>query len=189
MAKEFNFDVYAKNLPDAYRKDVNSNNYKILETEKRTQLKLEKDITDIFDSLDIWKATGKTLDLYGEIYNLSRKTMTDDAYRVFILMKVVQMRAGSDHASIVKALSSTLGMPVESLYMTDSEKGGSIDVSLPYDVFQSAGVTPQQAIDILRNLLAVGVGVDKFNLLHEMQSSLQLATAITQGEKFIVTVE
>ena len=67
MITHFNRENYAKNLPDAYAKAEGSNNAKLLKIEKDAVDLLREAIAAISESLDLDKATGKTLDLYGEM--------------------------------------------------------------------------------------------------------------------------
>ena len=191
MAKEFNSEVYVKNLPDYYRKDANSNNYKILEIEKHALRKLDEDISAVYDTLDIWKATGKTLDLYGEMYNQPREGLEDDPYRVLILLKMVRNRAGSDHTSIINALTAALGLPADIFNIVDSEISGNVDVlALPYNVLQESGIGVKQVWLNIRALLGAAIGIDKFNIVQDTpQNDLVIATANTYGERFTIEIK
>lgn len=189
MAKQFNYEVYVKNLPDSYRKSANSNNHKILTIEKQALNAVKTDVSAIFDCLDIWQATGKTLDLYGEMYNVTRSGMDDDEYRLFILLKLVQVRAGSDHTSIVNTLAATLGMPLEVFAITDSDISGNVDVDFPYTVFQEAGIGPKRMVDALKEMLGAGIGIGKFKLSHDVPDApLKIATAIVYGDNSYINV-
>lgn len=191
MAKEFNHNIYVKNLPDCYRKSIQSNNNKILQIPKHEISSLNTDIEAIFSSLDIWQATGKTLDLYGEMYNLPRENMSDDQYRLMILLKMTRNRAGSDHTSIINALVTALNIPAETLCIVDSEISGNVDVdNLPYNVLVDAGVTVKQAWTQLKLLLAAGVGIGRFSIMHDQPDNpLKIAVAMTLGEQFTVEIE
>ena len=191
MAKEFNADIYVKNLPDCYRKDKNSNNHKILLTEKYALRKLEEDSEDVYNSLDIWQATGRTLDLYGEMYNQPRDGMDDDQYRAIILLKMARDRAGSDHTSIVNALSGVLGLPPSVFCMVDSEISGNVDIeAMPYSILHDAGISVKQLWQNLKLLLGAGIGIGKLNVVHDLpESDLIIATAITHCVHYFVEVE
>lgn len=191
MAKVFNYENYVKNLPDAYRKDKDSNNYKILAIEQHSAQKLYKDINDVFNSLDIWQATGKTLDLYGEMYNLTRGNLTDEQYRMNILLRIAQSRAGGSHTSIVKALSAAMGVPVENFRLKDGKTSGNVVIDqLPYDVFQNAGIEPLKVLDMLKAFLGAGIGVESFSISQDVEEAcLRIANAIIHGETFICKIE
>ena len=79
----------AYNLPDAYAKAPTSNNYKILEIERRESEFLREGLKNIESILDINNATGKTLDLYGGRVGQKRGLATDDQYRVLILARII----------------------------------------------------------------------------------------------------
>ena len=191
MAKEFNHNIYVKNLPDCYRKSIQSNNNKILQIPKGEIGKLNEDAEAVFATLDIWQATGGTLDLYGEMYNLPRENMTDDQYRLMILLKMTRNRAGSDHTSIINALVTALNIPAETLCIVDSEISGNVDVdNLPYNVLVDAGVTVKQAWTQLKLLLAAGVGIGRFSIMHDQPNNpLKIAVAITQSEQFTIEID
>ena len=70
--------VYVDNLPDAYRKDTDSNNYKILNIQKIEIDGIKEDTEDVYNTLDLDQATGKTLDLYGDMLGQARGFATDD---------------------------------------------------------------------------------------------------------------
>lgn len=191
MAKSFNYDVYVKNLPDCYRKDSGSNNYKILEVEKQALSALETDANAIYNSLDIWQATGKTLDLYGEMYNAHREDMSDDQYRMLILLRLARNRANSDQNSIVSTLASILGVPVETFWLSDSETSGNVDVNaLPYNVLSESGIKAKRVCIELKSLLGAGIGIGKFNVVHDVpENDLKIATAITHGVEHVIWIE
>ena len=86
----FNKLNHAKNLPDAYRKDKDSNNYKILEVERDAVSQLNAMLNQIYEITDLENATGKTLDLYGEKIGQDRGKATDEQYRVLIRAKAVR---------------------------------------------------------------------------------------------------
>ncbi len=190
MAK-FRSDNFVKNLPDAYRKDKDSNNHKILAIDKHSSDKLRSAANSLFESLDIRQATGGTLDLYGEIYGQPRDGMDDDKYRLYILLKMAQNRAGSDHTSIINALVSALNVPAETFYIKDAETSGCVNVEIfPYDALQAAGVTVKQCREIIETLLAAGVGLERLNVTHDMPDTpLIMAATITHAETFNLGTE
>ena len=189
--KSFNYERLEKNLSDYYDKNENSNITKIFKLIKQSQSKFDDEIAFLQESLDIYNAKGKTLDLYGDIYGQLRGSMDDDKYRLFILLKIAQNRAGSDHASIVNALVSALGIPPETFKLTDGEISGNVNVEIfPYDVLQTAGITPQQVRAIIEEMLATGVSLYNLNVTHELpEGNLYIANAVAFGEQFDVNIE
>lgn len=189
MTTEFNRERHAMNLPDAYRKDTGSNNHKILEIEKGATDKLREAIRAVYDSLDIDNATGKTLDMYGEMYKLPRGSMTDDQYRLTIKQRIAMNTAGCDHDSIVKALALALGIPAERFHLEETS-GGNVKVEeFPYDTLQEAGFTVPQAWQMLESLLPTGVRSYGFNVTHEVDdAALTVTSAVTFAETYTCNV-
>lgn len=191
MDKQFNYECLEKNLSDYYDKSENSNLSKIFKLIKYIQVGFDKEIDFLKQSLDIQTAAGKTLDLYGEIYGQLRGKMDDNQYRLFILLTIAQNMAGSDHTSIVNALVSALGIPAGAFKLKDGEKSGNVDVEIfPYDVLQTAGITPQQVKDIISSLLATGVSLHNLNVTHKLpETNLYISNAAVFGEYFTIHVE
>ena len=67
-------------LPDCYRKDSESNNYKLLELGRMATAELRDDIQAVLDCLDLNQATGKTLELYGDMMGQRRGLLNDEQY-------------------------------------------------------------------------------------------------------------
>lgn len=190
MAKQFNYEVYVKNLPDSYRKTANSNNHRILTIEKESLDGVKADASAIYDSLDIWKATGKTLDLYGEMYKQPRENLGDDEYRAIILLKIAQNKAGSDHTSIINSLSGTLGISPKDFRMVDSETSGNVEIDFPYDALQASGVSPQKTINVLNDILGAGIGISRVSLSHNIDDiGLKIAAVVVHDERNEVHVQ
>ena len=87
--KEYNSLQLVKNLPDAFAKSENSNNYKLFQIIKKALADLDEDLSHINDTLDINFDTrnatdeekalfSKTLNLYGAMFNQPRGAMDDD---------------------------------------------------------------------------------------------------------------
>ena len=152
---------YINALPDVYKKP---NNRKLLELEQQLVQDFRNDVDALNDVLDIFKATGKTLDLYGKMYSQRRGALTDDQYRYAILQKAVRLFSGCDHKSIVTALASILGVPPTSFTIQDAEQNCVVEVkNLPFEVLQNAGITADQAVQMIDSMLAVGVRLADVN--------------------------
>ena len=184
MITEFNREDHAKNLPDAFRKDEGANNRRILEIEKNATDQLREAVSAIFDSLDIDKATGSTLDLYGEMYGQARGGFTDEQYRLKIRQRLAMASAGTDYNSIVNALAGMIGSPAEAICLEDGAVSGNVDVvQFPYDTLQGAGFTVPQVRDMIESLLPAGVRITGMNIGHDVPDiRLQLASTLTHSE-------
>lgn len=156
---------YINALPDVFRKDAQSNNYKLLLTEQRLVEGLWQDIKDVQDTLDITKAKGKTLDLYGSIYEQARGSLTDEQFRVIVLQRAARNLAGGDYNSTVIALANALGVSPSEISLSEQDDPRKIIVNdLPYAALQEAGLTGKQAYQIIESLLPAGIPLAPLSL-------------------------
>lgn len=149
---------YINALPDAYKKNPESNNYKLLLLEQRLTEKLYEDIRAVWESGDMYSATGETLDLYGEMYGISRGKATDEQFRYLIAQKVAQNMVEGDYNSVINALAVAFKVPVTSFSIRETENPAEVEVlDLPFAVLQNAGLTVDQMTAVIQGLLPTGV--------------------------------
>lgn len=161
MITHFDRDNLVKNLPDAYRKTPDSNNAKILEIEHDAMDVLREAVAGIADSLDLDKAYGKTLDLYGEMIGQDRGEATDEQYRVLIRSKIVRAYADADHNSIINAICATFGCdPAEVLLTESGEPGVVLIEGLPVGKINKSNIGINTAIKIIFALMPAGVQLE-----------------------------
>lgn len=161
MATHFNRDIPVKNLPDAYSKAKNSNNAKILEVEKSAVDALREATAAIYESLDIEKAYGKTLDLYGDMIGQLRGTATDEQLIVLIKNRIMRNIANGDHTSVVNAICMTFGCDPSDVLLTELD--GSCKVTLegvPIQKLVESNIDIETAVQIVFDLMPVGVFVE-----------------------------
>ena len=152
-------------LPDAYVKNIYSNNYKLFEVfasefQKlyQTQLKVRQ-----FRSVD--EATGKTLDLIGENYNVSRGTMNDELYRPMVKAAIARMWCDGTFNSVLELLALTLNTDVKNVSIAeDYEKAGGSTAMVtiattPTDALNAVGMTVNEYGQIVQNILPIGIGL------------------------------
>lgn len=152
-----------KNLPDAYKKTSDSNNYKILEIERLACKELRDRLQDISDILDINNATGKTLDMYGERVGQSRGIAADEKYILMIKSKIMRNISNGSYPSILNAICETLDCEPSQVLITEDEEACTITVvTLPLSVIVSAGLTTSQTAAIIKALLPVGITLKTF---------------------------
>lgn len=152
-----------KNLPDAFKKTTDSNNYKILEIERISCETLRERLRDIEEILNIDNAKGKTLDLYGERVKQYRGIATDDKYILMIKAKIMRNLTNGTYESIVNALCTTFNCEPSQVYITDGDEPCTINISaLPLEVINRAGLTTAQTTAIIKAMLPVGVSVTSF---------------------------
>lgn len=164
MIAQFNRESPVKNLPDAYRKTTDSNNRKILDVEKRAMDSLRASIRAVADSLDLEQATGKTLDLYGEMLDQPRGMATDDQYRIMLKANIVRNSTGADHDSIVRAISITFGCDPSEVLLTEPEGACSVRLeNLPFAKLNSSGIDVPTAVQIVARMIPAGVQLESLN--------------------------
>lgn len=148
-------------LPDAFNKEKDSNNNKILSLDSILQTEVHNDIVDAFESLDIYKAFGKTLDYYGEIVGQKRGALTDDQYRILILVKIARNAASTDFNSIIGILSMILECEKGDISLVNADKPATVKIQrIPLKVLVAVGFTAMQAAEMLNTLLPVTVTLE-----------------------------
>lgn len=149
---------YVKNLPDAYSKSPSSNNAKILEIEKHEANQLRAAISQIHECLDIEKATGATLDLYGEMLGQKRGFTSDSVYLALIKTRIMRNLANGDYNSIINALSLVFSCEPSDFQLKEDPNTAAVEIDgLPVDYINKSGLTAMEAITIIRGLIPAGV--------------------------------
>lgn len=169
-------------LPDAYRKDTESNNYKLLDLSETAIDILRNDIADITQVVDIASASGETLDLFGEMLGRKRGQLDDEKYRYSLLTQIGQNTAHCDFNSVLNTMITMFSLSpgdvtYEDIVITESETSGNINLlKLPLAVLNKAGFSPKQAINLVRDILPIGVGIESANF----EGSFEFAATDTE---------
>lgn len=147
-------------LPDCYRKDPDSNNYKMLKLNESAVLELRQDIESVWNALDLSQATGKTLELYGYMLDQLRGSLTDDQYRHMLLAKIGRNYVKGDYQSIMDALVMMFGTRPEQIKASDFEliegdKPCLVKLTRYPDVLEEAGFTIRQMAQMIKALLPI----------------------------------
>ena len=184
MITRFNGEKLAKNLPDAYRKDDGSNNAKILEIEHGASSVLREAVRAVYDSLDINKAYGKTLDLYGEMLGQRRGMATDEQYRVLLKNKIQRNFTNSDMNGIIRAICATFDCePTELLLMEPEPCVVSIE-GLPIHKLAESNIDMNTAIAIITSLIPTGVHVEAISFAGTFEFSDGTELVYDEGKGF-----
>ena len=159
---EFYFDNLAKNLPDAYKKGTNSNNYKILEIDRSANADIRKALDEIAYILDIDNAKGAVLDMYGERFGQKRGAATDAQYVAMIKSKIVRGLCSGSYKDIVDAICHTFGCGIDDVILTESaDKPMTVTLEkAPLTAIIKAGFTTSQAYQLVKNLLPTTVELE-----------------------------
>lgn len=159
---QFHFDNLAKNLPDAYKKDSKSNNFKILEIERRANNDLRQTLEEIEGMLDIDKATGATLDLYGKRFGQPRGKASDSQYRMMIKSKIVRGLSSGSYKDVVDALCFTFGCNTSDILIVESPEIPMVVTveRAPLEHIIRAGFSTEQAMQLIKSLLPVCITLE-----------------------------
>ena len=159
----YNAENHAQNLPDAYKKTKDSNNFKILEIERCAVNDFRNTLQQLEDCLDLDKATGKTLDYYGDTVGQPRGLATDEQYILMIKAKIIRNLSNGSYTSIVKGLCTTFNCEPSQVFITEAEEPCVVQaVALPLDVIEKAGLTVSQSMEIVKKMLPVGIKLETF---------------------------
>lgn len=158
---KFDNKNYERNLPDCYEKEKNSK--KVLSIEQYPVNELKKDSQDIYETLDIYKATGRTLDLYGDMVGQARGAATDDQYLYMVLSKIMRNLSTGDYLSVTQAIYETFNCDPSQVLIVENPEPGAVDlVTLPLGAIVRAELTVNQAIAIISRLMPVSISVNSF---------------------------
>jgi hypothetical protein len=160
MKTHFDRDSYVKNLPDRYRKTKDSNNARILDLAKSSLDELRKAVSDVYDSLDIDKATGKSLDMFGDMVGQERGLATDEQYRAMIRSKICRNLTGADVASIINAICVVFGCSPRDIGLDEKNYTAVTLGRLPYEALNKSNIDAATAIKIIAGLMPVGVTLE-----------------------------
>lgn len=149
---------YIDALPDSYEKRQSGNNYKLLSLEQTVVQALREDVEAVQKTLDVYTATGATLDLYGAIYGKARGTATDEQFRYIIVQAANRCLVSGDANSIINSLAVTFGVPASSFSIHETDTPCEVEVTgFPYEILQRAGITTEQMMKIIQGMLPSGV--------------------------------
>ena len=173
MGVSFNGTNLVKNLPDAYKKTSDSNNFKILEVERLACEDLRKGLRQIFNIhaekpedegiLNIDNAKGKTLDLYGERVGQARGLATDSKYLMMIKAKIMRNIINGSYQAVVNALCATLNCEPSEVLITEDDEPCTVTLAaIPLTTIIEAGFTTSQIVAIVKAMLPVGVRLNSF---------------------------
>lgn len=156
----FNYEDFVENLPDAFYKKKDGNNYKLMLVEKHIYDRINEMFQSIFDILEIDNAKGSVLDMYGERLNLKRGTWDDTQYLIQLKSKIAQSMSDGSRNSIAKALAFVLSSTTDRIQLKSREDGNGIEIAdIPLGLLYDAKFEEQQIIEIVESLLPQGVHV------------------------------
>lgn len=149
-------------FPDSFCKETDSNNEKLLKLVSLPLNEFRETLRKIYDYNDIFKATGKTLDYYGDIYYVERGRLNDTQYRYMILSAITRNTVGGDYESILGAIAVIFNCDKHEVKLIDHpDDPATIKLEkMPFSVIQEAGFTTKQATALIKNLLPITVAIE-----------------------------
>lgn len=151
-------------LPDSYKKSTESNNYKLLNLNEQAIADVKADAQAVFEALDIQKATGRTLELYGEMLGQKRGALNDVQYRYMIMTRMGINVAQGNYETVISNAKNIFECEASDIVLRDGKNACAVEVEkFPLEVLVEAGFSSKQAIQMLESLLPVGVTIDNAN--------------------------
>ena len=162
MAKtSFDRENHVRNLPDAYDKRWDSNNAKILAIEKREMDAIRGELSDIYASLDLSLASGKTLDLYGEMVGQERGKASDEQYRIMIRARILRNLTNGDYNSIARAISLIFNCDTTDFCIAEKDEPCVVELTgLPFEILNRSGLGVENALKIINEIIPAGVRLE-----------------------------
>lgn len=181
-----NYDEPVQNLPDAYDKSADSNNYKLFLINKNTTDDIKTVLSDIFDVLNIDNASGRVLDdIWGGRLHLKRGGLDDDMYILRLKFKMMQNIARGNFPDLIEALAFVLKCDTSDIHIVESETKNGVTVKdMPIDVLQNAGFTIYQINGLINQLLPAGVEVLEFTYARDASLSSYICSFAASERKY-----
>ena len=147
---------------DHFRKDEESNTYKLMQLFSEELQLLEETNNRIIEWRNIDKAEGKQLDLIGQNVVQPRGTATDEVYRIMLKTKIARNLADGTLNGLITAIAYVLQVDKKEIKVTEMwdllNQPACIAVeAIPLDKINNAGLTANEFEDILRSLVSAGV--------------------------------
>lgn len=147
---------------DHFRKDEESNTYKLMQLFSDELQLLEETNNRIIEWRNIDKAEGKALDLIGQNVVQPRGTATDEVYRIMLKTKIARNLADGTLNGLITAIAYVLQVDKREIKVTEMwdllNQPACIAVeAIPLDKINNAGLTANEFEDILRSLVSAGV--------------------------------
>ena len=151
-------------LPDSYAKGTDSNNYKLLDLNQQAIGNIKQDARDIFNALDLLAATGGTLDLYGEMIGQQRGSLNDVQYRILIFTRMGINATQGNYSTVISNAKQIFQCKANDIILRESVKPCTVEIEkFPLEVLINAGFTSKQAIEMIEQLLPVGITINDGN--------------------------
>ena len=146
-------------LPDSYAKEAGSNNNKWMLLDQLAFDAINKNYEDVYESTDITKAYGATLDKFGQWLDQKRGQLNDPQYRFMLLTKILRNLSKGTAGDVIKLISRMLHASPADIKIAEVYPAKINILSIPYSGLMEAGFDSNQAITLIALLLPLGVGI------------------------------
>ncbi len=163
MAKSMNYKNLEKNLPDAFYKGSDGNNYKILQICRKGHEGIEEAARGVFDCFNIANAEGQVLDdIYGARANLARGELDDAQYIIRLKGKMMQNTVDGSFGGLVAALAFVLSCDESEILLQENGDGTVSILNIPLGVLTAAGFGSDEIVELIEAMLPVSVKVSEY---------------------------
>lgn len=180
-------DEMIKMLPDAYKKDKDSNNYKMFKIldSNIEELSLTQERIREYHCLDL--AEGKALDLFGENLGLERKGLSDDVYRVLLKAKVLRNQGTGSLNNTTELIAYALNTSVSNIKLSeDFETGGRSGYitinNIPLTTLNNIGMSITEYEEMMKSIIPIGIGLSVTNLEGTFSFAIGDGTVLEEDE-------
>lgn len=151
-------------LPDSYAKGTDSNNYKLLNINEQAIFDIKRDANDILEALDIMTAKGQTLELYGEMIGQNRGSLNDVQYRILIFTRIGINATQGNYSTVINNAKQIFKCEASDIILREGIHPCTVEIEkFPLEVLLNAGFTSKQAIEMLEQLLPIGIIINDGN--------------------------
>jgi hypothetical protein len=162
----------AYQLPDAYRKDTESNNYKLLQLLHLGELDAKSNYESIMEYRNLENAYGKTLDYYGEMIGCLRNGATDEQYRFKINGTLGRLFSDGTCNQTISLIADLMGVKPDEISIDESSMTVSIN-GLTISALEKSGYSSNEATEIIKEMLPIGI---------ELKSPIYAGTLLVMGD-------
>ena len=172
-------------LPDAYRKDKSSNNYKLFNCILPEFDLFYETCEELKRSLDMDYAYGKTLDKIGANVNQVRGSVNDTVLRTLIKAKIAADMSDGTIMTLLTVIGFIIGddesrtQIIELFNDAYDEEPAAVRVIAPIDSVIGSGVTAGQFVQILEQIKPAGV-----RIIANLNGTFEFGEIEEYGEEF-----
>ena len=163
-----------------------SNLWQLMDVLNKPMTEISATAKQVEDYREINVASGSTLDLFGEDYKVSRVNHDDDLYRFLIYIKSLVAKSQGTVPSIVNISETALQKKQGVKVFQNGTR--HIIIQIPLDKIDSLK-TEQLILDNLKQLVALGIWLDRISFDTRTDATQYLGSIITDHEKINLVAE